>query len=82
MWSAVHFAAMSDPDHPDDQFRILDLADQPVIADAVAPFLVVSLERFAGKARVDGGLDLVYKLQDAFVYGFVSRSIAFDATSE
>jgi len=69
--SSVHLAAVADSYYPDDQFPILDLANEAVITDAIAPLFVVSLECLAAEARIDRGFDLVYQYGDALLYGLV-----------
>lgn len=51
--SPVHLSAMADPQYQDDQFIVLDVVDNSVVADANAKFTVSSLELDATRrARV------------------------------
>lgn len=70
--SVVDVGAMGHRQSDDDEPRILDLRDQPIVADSVAPVArQVAGESLAASSRVITGADLLEIADDATLDGLV-----------
>jgi hypothetical protein len=79
---SVNFAAMTNPYKPDNQLPISDLTYQSIVTDTIAPFLVITFESLAAKARIVCCLNFVHKRHNLFCCDLSSRAISFCAPGE